>query len=1081
MKLRQEQTLNAVRRMIRLPMWAFRAVKEMGFRRLISEYRTLGIAGFFRRAFHIFNLWSAKKEHVNAGNVKLKTVFLRGIHRFFPKPINPPALRLFVSLADSSDLSYLHELVERLDTFEFAFELEALDAVTAHQLSKSSLNGALTSIELSVSEIETSRDSCQLASEFMELKQGFLNIYLDLPKLRSMGAQWFLDGLLEDDHPRDLYESGVIGLVRRAATTNVVAILDRKSLAISNEQQSCVAGGHCELERTLTHFALNSGFAITHHLDEINASHNFDVFRIANPSQNIDNCFESAEPLSKPVSASAPSVYCYFLPQFSPNPRNNLWHGEGFTEWTNVTSAQPQFTGHYQQRRPHESIGQYSLADRKTLAKQAELARKFGIEGFIFYHYWFKGDQILNDVAESLLADPSIDINFAFCWANENWTLRWDGEESQVLLKQEYSNSDAHDFFNYLLPFLLDPRYLRIDGRPVLFIYRSDQFEELNKYQTIWQERCRAVNLQPFFIINSETRGQFNLGLDADAIVERPLSDWARGTLGQAITPEAMYSPGSLNVIPYAEVANFYINRLNVNATNNAPIVPTVLPSWDNTARYGMNAHVVHESTPHAYKKWLRAAVDCAPKLGAESKALVVINAWNEWAEGAYLEPDEKFGFAYLNATADVVGSREESPFPDHIEKVNVIFLDFKLSDETKYARDLCIDSIQKAAEFANIDLIKISDEAYLSESSSQANPLILQVRKACILPPAALQRMLDLHYQTGQSIATYPYSSYKLEDHVLDELNEINDKTETHVVLFRRQKKSTLRQTSTWTYALSTNKTPRIADVSVIVRCHNGASLRELERCIYSLRACVNVNLTILLCLQDFDEHKSINLAQIILGLPKSENFGIKIFHHVSGDTSRDLRTEMMKTGLENCSTEFCAFLDFDDLIQSSAYSEMVQHLDKTGKDFAVARVWKTTMDTEAGKIINRERAYETGNNYHDFLSSNFAPLHSILFKTKAVNLDEIKFNRDQVYMEDYHFMLQAMNLNNVSWQLAESNIYIGDYVHAVNRVNTLAVSDVKKSDILKMPRYMEDAESVRHLQLKKIREVGYLSRNSK
>ena len=162
----------------------------------------------------------------------------------------------------------------------------------------------------------------------------------------------------------------------------------------------------------------------------------------------------------------------FHLPQFHRVKENDEWWGVGFTEWTNTRKSQPRFNGHYQPRTPHELIGYYDLSERDTLAAQARLAKDFGIYGFCFYHYWFSGRRILEKPVDILLENPDIDINFCLCWANENWTRRWDGAEQDVLLEQQYSLSDRLAFIVDSERYLVDTRYIRIDGRPLILVYK---------------------------------------------------------------------------------------------------------------------------------------------------------------------------------------------------------------------------------------------------------------------------------------------------------------------------------------------------------------------------------------------------------------------------------------------------------------------------------------------------------------------------------------------------------------------------------------------------------------------------------
>lgn len=226
-------------------------------------------------------------------------------------------------------------------------------------------------------------------------------------------------------------------------------------------------------------------------------------------------------------------ILSYYLPQFHPIPENDAWHGEGFTEWTKVRAANPLFIGHYQQHIPHPDIGYYLLETADTLRMQASLMRKAGIHGQIFYHYWFSGQLILENPAQMLLEAQDIDMPFCFCWANENWTRRWDGNEQDILLQQDYSAEDARAFIRYLLPFFRDPRHIRIDDRPVLFVYRPVSMPDPGLYISIWAEECRSAGLNPPYVVAVLTRGATDPGISA----------WTPGRSGPCTTgPETRWA-----------------------------------------------------------------------------------------------------------------------------------------------------------------------------------------------------------------------------------------------------------------------------------------------------------------------------------------------------------------------------------------------------------------------------------------------------------------------------------------------------------------------------------------------------------
>jgi hypothetical protein len=346
---------------------------------------------------------------------------------------------------------------------------------------------------------------------------------------------------------------------------------------------------------------------------------------------------------------SIPEVFAYYLPQFHPTPENSLWHGEGFTEWHKVRAAQPLFYGHYQQHIPHSDLGYYEISDSEILREQTRIMLQGSVDGLIFYHYWFDGKLILEGPSRLLMADQSIEAPFAFCWANENWTRRWDGNNEDVLLAQNYSEEDARAFIRYLLPFFADARYIRRGGRPLLMIYRPEHNPLMSSYVEIWREECSRAGEADPLLVGVMTRGSGApdiYGFDAGA--ERPLWDWTQGKVPDIRDELVSWDFIQADILNYREVSEFYSSK-PLGASFD--LIPGVLPGWDNTARYNKQAHVVHGATPRLFEDWLLASLQKAMGNKPENR-FVIVNAWNEWAEGAHLEPDSRFGYAFLNSVA---------------------------------------------------------------------------------------------------------------------------------------------------------------------------------------------------------------------------------------------------------------------------------------------------------------------------------------------------------------------------------------------------------------------------------------------
>ncbi|AXK70903.1 hypothetical protein DWG18_00435 [Lysobacter sp. TY2-98] len=356
----------------------------------------------------------------------------------------------------------------------------------------------------------------------------------------------------------------------------------------------------------------------------------------------------SEEPLPDPLPAT---LVAFYLPQFHTIPENDEWWGKGFTEWRNVTRALPQFEGHLQPRLPGD-LGFYDLRNPQVMRDQAKLAKTYGLSAFCFYFYWFGGKTLLEEPLSNWLNDKSIDFQYCLCWANENWTRRWDGRDDEVLIAQKHSPEDDIAFISHVANYLRDPRYLRVDGKPMLLLYRPMLLPDPKATAERWRTWCRENNIGEIHLayvqsferpdagsIGFDAAVEFppSLGVDVDATARQALlnPDYA----GQTLSWRAM-ADGFVRRQPPA----YHLHR-GVNC------------GWDNEARRAGCGRTYLHATPTQYGRWLRDLIEL------QQDRPVFINAWNEWAEGAVLEPDAAWGHAWLHATRRALApSAHETP-----------------------------------------------------------------------------------------------------------------------------------------------------------------------------------------------------------------------------------------------------------------------------------------------------------------------------------------------------------------------------------------------------------------------------------
>jgi len=346
----------------------------------------------------------------------------------------------------------------------------------------------------------------------------------------------------------------------------------------------------------------------------------------------------------------------WYLPQFHQMEINDKFHGKGFTEWTNTTMAIPVFTGHYQPHIPYD-VGYYDLLNKESMKIQIYLAKHYGIYGFCVHYYWFSGKRIMERPLQLLLENKDLDIPFCLDWATENWTALWDGGNKEVMLEQTIEEEDAERFMLDILPYMNDKRYIKICNKPVLIIYRINIFvkKKIRKLLKKFREIAKLEGFDGLYIMVSNAFSFIDDVREwgADAIVEFPphaMMDLMeeRRPFGYINT----YYNGTFND------ANDFIRekRYMIKHQNNRVYFRSAMTAWDNTARKAISdGKIIWGLTPDTYKQWLKDIIEESYRIHPPEENIVFLNSWNEWAEGSHLEPDMKYGYAYLQETRDAI------------------------------------------------------------------------------------------------------------------------------------------------------------------------------------------------------------------------------------------------------------------------------------------------------------------------------------------------------------------------------------------------------------------------------------------
>jgi lipopolysaccharide biosynthesis protein len=787
-------------------------------------------------------------------------------------------------------------------------------------------------------------------------------------------------------------------------------------------------------------------------------------YRLVNGDVNSDKLFyEPICDFSDRIVENDIKILSYYLPQFHPIPENDEWHGAGFTEWTKVRSSNPLFYGHYQQHIPHSDIGYYLLDSPETLKQQSELMRSAGVYGQVFYHYWFSGRLILEEPAQMLLADKSIEMNFCFCWANENWTRRWDGDDQDILLGQEYTENDARAFIRYLLPFFSDSRYIKIEGKPVLFVYRPSSLPDHQTYVEAWRQECEIAGLPSPYLVAVLTRGAVHpKDFHFDAGVERVLHDWTGGHVDDIKNKLSFFDDFNGSVLPYTEVADYYMRQKDIKEFT---YFRSLVPIWDNTARYRDDAYVIHGSTPEKFQQWLESSITYTNQSLERDKRFIVINAWNEWAEGAHLEPDSYFGYSYLNSVGRALA---KIPYKNHFttEHINIIdisiYIEFPdhliaILESDVFLKNRFLHFYKKSTIFKIPD-VKISSNIILglpfekinnnSQSANAVSDFILTVRWIALISENAIEEMVKLALaNTGSCILSNTYDSQidlrKLENNLsTSSSNAFN----SALILTPFTHNGTFKLSTQAKAFVSTPNycgVEHLPKVTTVVRFHSSSSIDELKHamlCLYAMHAC---EVTPMIMAQDVDEVQKSQLDIYADSFIGSGCVKPIIKYYKSNIECKDLRSKMLNEGLRCVRTRYASILDYDDLLTSDAFHFLIDRMTKTNKAVSFGRVFKTDCDTVTGQLLCRHREFEYNYSYEEFINKNHAPIHSFLLDMQKLDLSKIKYYDDHKYMEDYYLTLQLFTADNTDWNGLHLNRYIGDYIHSINRSHTLALQD--------------------------------------
>jgi hypothetical protein len=360
------------------------------------------------------------------------------------------------------------------------------------------------------------------------------------------------------------------------------------------------------------------------------------------------------------LTQSGAQVVAFYLPQFHPIPENDDWWGPGFTEWTNVARARPKYPGHYQPHLPGE-LGFYDLRVPETRQAQAALAADFGVSAFCYWHYWFGGGRrLLERPFEEVLHSGTPDFPFCIGWANETWSGIWHGAPGRTLIEQTYlGDADLRAHFDAVLPAFFDQRYFRIGDRPLFYVYRPAALPEPQRFLDLWRTWANRAGLADIFFVGHAGADQRLTRAEFDAfVVERALApNIRRRDLHKRLERRS----GLPRVRSYRRFSDSMPLGLR-----DGPSFPLVMPGWDSTPRSDARGIVLQGATPEIFENQVARATSFVCSTEPMERRVVFLKAWNEWAEGCHMEPDRRFGRAFLTALkSGIARGCQVSPEPN--------------------------------------------------------------------------------------------------------------------------------------------------------------------------------------------------------------------------------------------------------------------------------------------------------------------------------------------------------------------------------------------------------------------------------
>lgn len=434
----------------------------------------------------------------------------------------------------------------------------------------------------------------------------------------------------------------------RLENSNEISLKNEEILKLQNELKNIVSSNSWKITKPLRKIIItkkkksNDMQFVTekNEFDEEQYENSYKNYLVYTSNYQDDIDYSNYKTDIKPLA--------FYLPQYHTFKENDDWWGKGFMEWVNTKKAKPRFKNHYQPRIPHKDIGYYTLDNIETIKNQVELAKRHGVYGFCFYYYWFSGKRLMEKPLD-LFLESKIKFPFCLCWANENWTRTWDGQQNDILISQKYSKNDYKKFILDIKKYITDSRYIKIDGKPLIMVYNPKEIPNFSELVRNWRKIAREENIGEIYICSKCDLADENF--ENSEFVDGEFEFPPQGIGHKETLITGLDSPKIYN---YKRI----VDDIEYLYHNHFPLKDffySCTMGWDNSARRKDGYTVYYNYSLESFYKWLRIIIEETRRRHKKEERYIFVNAWNEWAEGTYLEPDEKYGYANINTLSKAI------------------------------------------------------------------------------------------------------------------------------------------------------------------------------------------------------------------------------------------------------------------------------------------------------------------------------------------------------------------------------------------------------------------------------------------